>query len=95
MARLESERICVFCGLPGKNLRYNHRVKGYVHRGKCDYGASHGIRGKLKLITVNLPEYMVTLLGEAVKQGMAPHRSEAIRDACREYLQRYTLWKAR
>jgi antitoxin ParD1/3/4 len=45
-------------------------------------------RQKMKNITIALPEIYVRNLEKLQKQGMVPSRSEAIRSAIREFLQK-------
>ena len=46
---------------------------------------------KMKLKTLNLPVKYVEALDIAVKEGLAPNRSEAIRDAIRDYMHLHKL----
>jgi antitoxin ParD1/3/4 len=47
--------------------------------------------GKMKLVTVLLPEAYLVGLDELVRSGMYPSRSAAIREAARDLLKR-ELW---
>ena len=46
----------------------------------------------MKLVTVKLPEDLITGLDDLVKSGMYPSRSAAIRTAVRDMLKR-ELWR--
>jgi Arc/MetJ-type ribon-helix-helix transcriptional regulator len=46
----------------------------------------------MKLVTVKLPEALITGLDDLVKSGMYPSRSAAIRTAVRDMLKR-ELWR--
>jgi len=50
-----------------------------------------GVKGKMKLVTVLLPEAYLEGLDELVRASMYPSRSSAIRSAVRDMLKR-ELW---
>ena len=45
----------------------------------------------MRLVTVHLPEYMIETLHELVRAGRYPNRSDAIRNALRNFL-RDEVW---
>jgi Arc/MetJ-type ribon-helix-helix transcriptional regulator len=46
-------------------------------------------REKMILISVHIPSALLQIVDNLVKQGVYPSRSEAIRDAIRQLLERY------
>jgi Arc/MetJ-type ribon-helix-helix transcriptional regulator len=46
-------------------------------------------REKMVLISLHVPKYYVEVIDDLVRQGVYPSRSEAIRDAIRQLLERY------
>jgi Arc/MetJ-type ribon-helix-helix transcriptional regulator len=46
-------------------------------------------REKMILISVHIPSALLQIVDDLVRQGVYPSRSEAIRDAIRQLLERY------
>jgi Arc/MetJ-type ribon-helix-helix transcriptional regulator len=46
-------------------------------------------REKMVLISLHVPKYYVEVIDDLVRQGVYPSRSEAIRDAIRQLLERH------